>query len=1173
MQYPPSSSRTPLAKAVGYAACAAVLLLAVMALVGWVAGNDLLKGIDANLIPMRIVTAVCFILSALAMVTLLANTTPRRKALVTGVAGAIIGVAGLLTLAVYAIELRTGQECMVGHWPILRWFLDQDVSRMALITTILFTLFGGVLVLLGIGGRRSASAAHTLLLPTAMLTYLIMVGYVLGIRAFYTWAGLGVALNSGVAFVALCLAAFCVRPDSWLMAVFTSSSAGGAMARRLLPALLLLPLIIGFLRITGERMGLFGSEVGIALVVVAYTVCFLLLVWFNARSVNRTDDRRRDAEAQAAQQREWLQVTLGSIGDAVLATDTDARVSFLNEVAQQLTGWTMQQAKGRPVNEVFRIINEQTRQAGQDIVARVLNEGCIVALANHTALVTRTGQEIPIEDSAAPIHGADGKIRGVVLVFHDVTEKRRAQEALRKSEERVRLKLNSILSPEGDLSTLELGDLVDAPAIQSLMNDHYQIARIPMALIDSKGKVLVGVGWQDICTRFHRMHPETCQHCVESDLELTADLNAGEYRLYKCKNHMWDMATPIFVADRRIGLVFSGQFTFDDETPDREFFRQQARQYGFDEQEYLAALDRVPRLSRSSVEHGTAFLLKLAGMLSKLGHSNVTLAKMLSERKRTEDALLESRERLELALDSAEMAPWDVDLGNREVFSSARMLHLYGLDDSSAPHTRDDWRALVLDEDRPLIQEAIQEAAKSGKPYSVEYRIRRQPDSALRWLRSQGNVHVDAHGRPIRQVGMVIDITDQKNAQETLERSMRRFELLARTSNDLLQAAEPQKVVESLCHRVMEHIDCHAFFNFLADEQAGRLHLNACAGIGPEEAAKIEWLDYGIAICGCAAREGCRIVAEHIPTTPDPRTELVKSYGIKAYACHPLLGTKGEVIGTLSFGTRTRETFSEDDLSLMKAVADQVSVALIRMRGELALRQTADELGRSNKELEQFAYVASHDLQEPLRQVRSFTQLLGERHGDKLDGSAKQYMQYIVEGAGRMSVLVHDLLAYSRVGNRDARRRKVACHEALERALANLRTSITESNAQVTHDELPTVLAEPTQLTQLFQNLIGNAVKFRREGVNPEIHIGALSNGGHWIFQVKDNGIGIDPQYHKRVFQIFQRLHGREKYTGTGIGLAICKKIVEQHGGEIWIESKEGQGATFCFTLPKDSTT
>ncbi len=239
-----------------------------------------------------------------------------------------------------------------------------------------------------------------------------------------------------------------------------------------------------------------------------------------------------------------------------------------------------------------------------------------------------------------------------------------------------------------------------------------------------------------------------------------------------------------------------------------------------------------------------------------------------------------------------------------------------------------------------------------------------------------------------------------------------------------------------------------------------------------------------------------------------------------------------------------------------------------RKRAEEELRRTVAELERSNHELEQFAYITSHDLQEPLRQVRSFVQLLQERHQEKLDGNALEYMHFVYDGAARMSDLIHDLLAYSRVGVREETRCSTSCTAALDAALANLQASVTEAQAAITHDDLPTVLADPRQLSQLFQNLVGNAIKFRRDDVAPQIRVGARLEGANWLIWVQDNGIGIDPQYHERIFLVFQRLHSREKYAGTGIGLAICKKIVEQHGGRLWLKSEAGKGATFYFTLP-----
>jgi len=238
-----------------------------------------------------------------------------------------------------------------------------------------------------------------------------------------------------------------------------------------------------------------------------------------------------------------------------------------------------------------------------------------------------------------------------------------------------------------------------------------------------------------------------------------------------------------------------------------------------------------------------------------------------------------------------------------------------------------------------------------------------------------------------------------------------------------------------------------------------------------------------------------------------------------------------------------------------------------RKLAEERLREALNELARSNAELEQFAYSASHDLQEPLRMVSSYVQLLERRYKDKLDSDADDFIGFAVDGVHRMQNLISDLLEYSRVGMRGKPLRPTEAGTALDHALSNLEVAIEESGAEITRGDLPTVIADETQLIQLFQNLIGNAINFRGDG-NPRIHISAERKPGEYLFSVRDNGIGVDPGQSERIFQIFQRLHTRSEHSGTGIGLAVCKRIVERHGGLIWVESEPGSGSTFFFTLP-----
>ncbi|HUF63217.1 MAG TPA: ATP-binding protein [Verrucomicrobiales bacterium] len=236
-------------------------------------------------------------------------------------------------------------------------------------------------------------------------------------------------------------------------------------------------------------------------------------------------------------------------------------------------------------------------------------------------------------------------------------------------------------------------------------------------------------------------------------------------------------------------------------------------------------------------------------------------------------------------------------------------------------------------------------------------------------------------------------------------------------------------------------------------------------------------------------------------------------------------------------------------------------------RAQEELQARTIELERSNRDLEQFAYIASHDLKEPLRMVISYVQLLDRRYAAQLDNDARDFIRFAVDGARRMQQLINDLLVYSRAGTRHAEDRTIELEDILRDALSNLEVALEESGAGVHHDPLPKVKGDPTQLVQLFQNLIGNAVKFRRDR-RPEIHLSAeKADRRHWMISIRDNGIGIEERHRDRIFQIFQRLHGREEYPGTGIGLAVCRKIVERHGGRIWVESEPDRGSTFRFTL------
>ncbi|MDM7919389.1 MAG: PAS domain S-box protein [Methanosarcina sp.] len=365
----------------------------------------------------------------------------------------------------------------------------------------------------------------------------------------------------------------------------------------------------------------------------------------------------------------------------------------------------------------------------------------------------------------------------------------RVEESLNQNELQINLNLENILPPAHETANLELAEIIDARAIQSFMEDFYKLAHIPIGIIDLKGNVLVGVGWQDVCTRFHRVHPESCKHCVESDTELSRGVAPGEFKLYKCKNNMWDTATPIIVDGQHVGNIFLGQFFFEDEHPDYELFRSQARHYGFNEEEYIAALEKVPRLSKETLNTIMVFFMKLASMISQLGYSNVRLSQSLAERDILVNSLRESEEKYRSVVETANEGIWIIDAEDRTIYVNQKMAEMLGYTQNEMIG-RSGWD--FTDEIDNTVPGLNRKKRQQGIDESHEFKFICKDGSPL-WALVNTKSFFDRDGKFAGSMGMLTNITERKKAEEALIRSENKFRTLAENSPDVIARFDRQK--------------------------------------------------------------------------------------------------------------------------------------------------------------------------------------------------------------------------------------------------------------------------------------------------------------------------------------------------------------------------------------------
>jgi PAS domain S-box-containing protein len=1040
--------------------------------------------------------------------------------------------------------------------------------------------------------------------------------------------------------------------------------------------------------------------------------------------------RERTAELAAANallqyEREMLRITLASIGDAVMVTDLGGKVTFLNSVAQKLTGWKGEEAEGQSLDTVFRIVNEKTRKSVENPALRALREGIIVGLANHTTLIARDGIERAIDDSAAPVRHENGDVAGAVLVFRDVTEHRMAERSVRSLAAIVESSDDAIIGKDMNgiitswnraaerifgytsaeavgqsIAMLAPADRVDEmPAILSRVKqgervEHFDTVRrakdgrlVPISLTvspirDQDGEI---VGASKIARDVsERKQVEEAVHQEKERLHATLT-GIGDAVIVTNAQGFVTLMNPVAQSltgwkEEANGRLLEDVFNIINEqtrqkveNPVSQVIRT-GTVVGLANHTALVAKDGTER----PIEDSAAPIRGKNGEVVGV----VLVFRDATDQRQVHEAMRKNAEVFKLVHQIGKVGYWEWNSLTDENTWSPEIEALYGLAPGTFEGSYQRWAKLVHPDDLPRAEEDVRQAMETGK-YSSEFRVI-WPDGSIHWLEARANVFKDGHDRPVRIMGVNMDITERRQNEEALRASEERWRTMAEAlpnlvwtdlpngqcdwlssqwgrytgipENDLLglrwldtvihpddrqrtlacwQAAcadeadydleyrirrydgdyhwfktrgvpmrnelgkiiywfgtctdiedtkrvgerlrllweaaalilastEPDVMLRELFANIGPHFGLDTYLNYLVDETGDALRLVSFIGIEAERAKEISRLEFGKAICGTVALERRPIVATHIQQSEDPKVQLIKAFGIRAYACYPL-EINHELLGTLSFASRTRDGFDQDEQEFLRTISHYVAVAYERMR-------LVGQLKDADRRKDEFLAILAHELRNPLAPIRNSLELLS-RSG--VDSSSLEQARSVMERQiDQMVRLIDDLLDVTRISQGKAQVRKETIELAsVTRSAVETTRPFIEAQAHELTITVPSKAvyfdADPTRLAQVIANLLDNAAKYTEKGGH--IWLTAERQDTAVTISVRDTGIGIAAENLPHIFEMFSQAAPalERSQGGLGIGLALVRGLVELHGGKVEARSEGiGKGSEFVVRLP-----
>ena len=966
--------------------------------------------------------------------------------------------------------------------------------------------------------------------------------------------------------------------------------------------------------------------------------------------------------------------------------DVDLNILSVNQFGAELLGYNVSELIDKPLSTVF--YEKDVVLAQQNLKNAIKNYGKVF----HWELrkVRKDGSILWVKETTRATKRSDGKIL-VFTACGDITDRKRAEEALKESEKKFRELFNNAL----DMLTLSEVDEnrmpgkfieVNNAAINTLGYTRSEfLDKTPLDLfapdqekkiakINAEIKKRGFTTFESVSiTKDGRKIPvEVNVHIFKlggKDVSLSiardnTDRKRAEEALKESEKkfrELFNQATDMITLSQLDDGTIKGFIEVNEVASKRlgysksELLDMTALDIYSDTDAILKMTSEMFKKGYSTAENvqiskdGKEIPVELNTHLFNLEGKNVILSisRDITERKKSEEELKRSETILEEASHISKIGAYEWNIKQDEITVSAEWRRIYGVKKNKL-HL-EDIISLIHPEDSFRVQKRLKGSLKSRGKYDLEHRIIRNGDT--RYIHARGRVLMDDDGKPDKMYGVAEDITERKQAEEQIKR-------LA----DIVDSSDDAIIGQDLNGTILSwNRGAEKVYGYSAREMIGKHISKLIPASQWENISKcMEEVKNGRKVAHYEAQRtkkdgtgidilitlspiknvdgeitGISIIARDITERKKAEKALIESeeklnttiesspdsiiasdLDLNITSCNQATvniygaSSSDELIGlnaldlidskdrqklmeatkialiekksvTLELNSVTidgKKVFPVEisGNSIRNAEGDPVGFVAItkditeRKNAEKERETLIGELERSNQELQQFAYIASHDLQEPLRTISSFTQLLARRYKGQIDKDADEFIDFIVDGTNRMQAMIKDLLKYSRVQTRGEEFKPTDVQKALDKALFNLKVTIDENNAKITHDELPVVTADEKQLIQLFQNLIGNAIKFKKEDEAPKIHILSKKDeeNNEYILGVSDNGIGMDQQYAGRIFELFQRLHTRDEYKGTGIGLAVAKKIVERHGGRIWVESEPGRGSTFYFTIP-----